>query len=367
MLTEQFIKKLKQTTSSTHFRKRMEEFVYFMEQSIGGERFIDVLQKIAFSYPLYTTTQGSDRVYNASDVQALALDFYQDFDSSLGIRAEAILSNNNPQIHAELSDSYTSHGYVNHCDNNDYITLRCELDNSISSSIILVHELSHALSNNLTILAKLSKKLINSKDESVSRTIKNHIRNLSCLKPIRRDAVGEIESHIFELLYCDYLLQKGLVSEDYVHSFHNLNQVSMYNNILTLVEDYTCIKSITYPINKMNLETNLAKSNISLGHLTDFYNRFMDIGFMFRHQLRYVVAEIIATDWFDKYSLSSPRTQSNMRTRLKKYLDSCYNQDVESACKLLLKKNLSTSVQDFIKIKNRSIITKDDYEEQKLL
>ena len=338
MIKTTHIDKLKIETSSPEFRKRMEEFVSFMEQPIDGRRFIDALRDIV-SQPVRFTKLDNIENLTLDEAKELVASFYASIDSNTGERVAQILNNNDPQVNLAIVEDtdVTPKGNVNHSGMNQYVTLNCTYDNTIYGSIVLAHETGHSISNNLTILAKLSQKMAQTPSSAIFESYLQHRRRLSSLKPLNRDAVAEIESHIFESLYCDYLLQQGVIDEEYIDNFQDMRQASLYNNILTLLEDYTCIKGLRYPITQENLQEQLTRSELPIGHIQDFLRRFEDKGFMFQHRIKYVIGEIVSTNWINKYhTTSSQRTRSQMKHRLLTYLDKCYSYDVESACKQLL-------------------------------
>ena len=369
IITDEHIEKLISETSSPTFLMRMEEFVSFMEQPIGDRKLIDILNDI-LAYPINNSILDDSEILTLTKAKKLVQSFYATFNEEVGARVKDILSNNDPEVKLAITENSesTSTGNVNHSGMDTYITLNCTYNNTLYGSIVLAHETGHALSNNLTILAKLTQKMIATSSPSTYNSYLKNRKKFSALKPLTRDAVGEIESHIFEDLYCDFLREHDIISEEYLENFKNTRAMSLYNNILTLIEDYTYIKNLDFPIDKDKITKKISSSGIPLGHIQDFTKRFNKHGFMFQHRIRYVIGEIIATDWMNKYnSAPTQRTKSQMKHRLVEYLDKCYSHDIESACSQLLKKEFSTVVQDFTKAHEYTDSLKEDYNEQNLL
>ena len=369
MVNNTHIEKLLNYTTSPEYMKRMREFVLFMEQPIGKKRFIHILREIISQPNRYATIDNSQTI-TLQQAKTMIVDFYRLFDIEIGNRVAHILNNEDNHIRLNITEDPQAipSGNVKHADMDTFITINCIFDNTIHGSTVLAHEIGHAISNNISILAKLSAKMAQTNKSSTYTSYSNHKDRLSSQKPLYRDAIGEVESHIFETLYYDYLLDKEVISNAFYDNLLSIRQNSLYNNILILLEDYQCIKNLRYPISMHNVNNRIHESKLPLGHIQDFLNRFEDNGFMFQHRIKYVIGELVTANWIDKYHAThTQRARSQMKHRLISFLNKSYAYDVDSACMQLLKQDFATITHEYAKTPRHNFLSKENNNEQTLL
>ena len=297
-----------------------------------------------------------------------------EFFNTLGLKdkVEAILLNKNPDYRVTIS-SKAKGSYVSHRGDNDWLDFSVQLGTTVESTSTIVHELSHALSQHHLKMLELVRKKLKAKttygENSQEYTVADHdVKEYSHLKErMDIDCVGEIESHIIEKLFMLFLIDKGIISEEYYQIFvDNLNK-SLRNNLVLILEENDIFNQIQYPISMPEFENvhNTLKQNKhynNLMHRMRFIAERKDMGrkdHHSSHMLRYVIAEVVSTLWIKKYLESSKEEQVEMIKEYVEYLNKTAALSLESAVPALLGegKTIYTVYADYIDYITNQTIT----------
>jgi len=244
--------------------------------------------------------------------------------------------------------------------------------------INLAHESAHVINGHYTKFSKLinkQNKIIN-KFGKDSKEFQNFDFQLykfinKATQPLR-DCITEIETHIVENLFLEFALNKNLISPEDKESYYRLNINSMRRDIAIILQENYIYSAIRY-IKECNNDTNneltekeyleLKEELISVNH-HDFIDRLNfiskrrknnDLINNCKYKFRYIVGNIFATVWIDKYKNSKKQEKQKMLEDYKLFLLNNHNYDLDSAMELLLpNETFETTVNKFVKLVNEN-------------
>ncbi len=282
-------------------------------------------------------------------------DFYKQLNPRLYKKVETIFDKNNPDYKVEIipnpNDERFGRSFAGHSGNNTYIYVQISLDGSVEGLRIAAHEAGHAISAHHTKKAELCKQ----KDE-------NEFKNLiSYLGRYQVDSIGEIESHIIEYLFMEYLVDKGIISNDAFKNFEAIRHNSLLNNIDLISEEYDILSHVSCPITADSFEQFIKKINTPLIKTDRFKSVMNRSKFMAerckknnthnaysQYRYRYVIGEIISTLWYEQYSQSSKEQKQEMINNFEAYLSQTDTADLETACHQLVGLGIGQTFDDYI-------------------
>ena len=314
------------------------------------------------------------RITNESSIN-LVLEFYE----KLGLKEklEPILSGKHPMFSTKISKNDES-SFVSHKFLDPKLTFNVGEMGTFYGIINLAHESAHVINGHYTKFSKLinkQNKIIN-KFGKDSKEFQNFDFQLykfinKATQPLR-DCITEIETHIVENLFLEFALNKNLISPEDKESYYRLNINSMRRDIAIILQENYIYSAIRY-IKECNNDTNneltekeyleLKEELISVNH-HDFIDRLNfiskrrknnDLINNCKYKFRYIVGNIFATVWIDKYKNSKKQEKQKMLEDYKLFLLNNHNYDLDSAMELLLpNETFETTVNKFVKLVNEN-------------
>jgi len=314
------------------------------------------------------------RITNEGSIN-LVLEFYE----KLGLKEklEPILSGKHPMFSTKISKNDES-SFVSHKFLDPKLTFNVGEMGTFYGIINLAHESAHVINGHYTKFSKLinkQNKIIN-KFGKDSKEFQNFDFQLykfinKATQPLR-DCITEIETHIVENLFLEFALNKNLISPEDKESYYRLNINSMRRDIAIILQENYIYSAIRY-IKECNNDTNneltekeyleLKEELISVNH-HDFIDRLNfiskrrknnDLINNCKYKFRYIVGNIFATVWIDKYKNSKKQEKQKMLEDYKLFLLNNHNYDLDSAMELLLpNETFETTVNKFVKLVNEN-------------
>lgn len=287
----------------------------------------------------------------------IVIDFFNSLDKDMGKFVKSILHEKNENYKLHITTEGGSH--AGHHGENEYIDIFVELKDTVDNLHQLPHELAHAMSGHHTQVLEYIKKLKEAEKTNDPQQIelaKNNLNKFtSSLGRYDKDCVGEIESHIVERLFYKYLLDNKIISKDDYKNYRYGAMNSFDSNLKQILEENKILNHLPCPI---TFEAALdyaqilqqAKSFELLGrmHTMSKPGRFQGSGqIKSEYAMRYVVAEMVASQWYDLYKASNEEEKQKMIKHFKKYLTKTGEFNVEDATKFLLNKSFAETIDGF--------------------
>lgn len=212
-----------------------------------------------------------------------------------------------------------------------YINLYGDLNDYITTA----HEISHALSASMQNLS------LNNYDPHAKLTEKSYEKDCMC----------EIESHITEKLFVEYMHNKKIFSDQDVKNYNDDVKEDMYFHSRLLSEELKIISVLPPALTIKSLSgyyENLKKSEDA--RLMRRFKRMCQgySNYNCYYVYRYFVAKIVADQWYKEYQSSPPQKQQNMLNTFQNYLEKTDQLNIESACQMLMGKNFETIASNYI-------------------
>ncbi len=347
--------------------------IFLNDKTFNGYSIVDMIYKMQHYVHSKKFNKINKRLTNESSIN-LVLEFYDKI--GLKEKLEKILTGKHPTFTTIISKN-SEESYVGHTGHDKTITFSVGEMGTYNGISILVHESAHALNGFYTKFANLLNKYNkmvktfgeNSKEaKDVDTSILNHINNS---KHPLNDCITEIDSHIAEMLFLEYAVDKNLISPEDKQVYNQMNINSLKNNIVqTILDDH-----IYYNIRKIKEESNnkfneitegeyfkLKEKLLSQKHGQDFIERLNFISkckssnikqYNCKHKLRYVVATIFSYVWIDKYNQSNKQEKQKMLQNYKSFLLKIDKLDLDNSLSLLLpNETYESTINKFAKIIN---------------
>ena len=286
----------------------------------------------------------------------LTIEFFKNLDEKLGALVESILSRKNKNYKLKIDPN--GHAHAGHNNKDDFIEIVVDLNGTLGGFVTLPHELAHAVSTHHTKLLDLVsniKTAEQTRDKQQFEKAENEFNIFTkSLGEYNKDCVGEIESHIVERLFYRFLLKNGVITDaDYqnyrveaMNSFNsNLNQVS---------EEYQVLSHLPCPITfdaaMEYAQKLLAKKSYNLlGRMHTMADPDpKHDAVKSEYAMRYIVAEIVATEWMEIYEQCNKNERQQMKQQFVEYLSKTADFNVEDATQFLLNKSLVQTIEDFL-------------------
>lgn len=333
-------------------------FNSFINHKIDGKSIMDNLKIIQSLLEIEKLKNIKfDKSY--SEQINIVKEFYKTYFPSISETIDSIIDNKNPDYNVVLQLGKSVHSSVGHSGFATKLNFVVGLDGSLEGMITLVHELSHAISAHHTETISQTK-AINSKD--LSNQEKNELIakfNEFCKhkSDFDIDCIGEIESHIVENLFVQYLLDKKIISQENYDTYFLSRKISLNNNLNLIFEENEIISNLPCPItyesvlkfiqNKHNEHSSNFKNIIN--RLKIMSERDEKSGKHSKYMYRYVVGEIVSSVWFDKY-LTNLKNKKEMLDKFISYLSNTDKLNINSASEFLINEDFMNCINDYINL-----------------
>lgn len=271
-----------------------------------------------------------------------AIEIVKNFYYSIGLKDEVdkiILDKSTYKL--DISNKNNS-SYVNQSGNNSFLDVVIGFNGDLIGLRNIAHEFAHAMSNHHLQRISLIKANKSIKDYNAKMGEFNH------------DCVGEIESHIIELLFNDYLCNQGLISIQDIENFNTAKLNSLFNNCKLIYEEKDIVESINHPITELKLKLYLAKCTLKgtarkqLDRIKFINERLkIDPNAFPKKRFRYVVGEIVSNNFYQNFINSNEDKKQKLLKTFKTYLTKTDSLTVDESVNMLVDKNLSQCFETY--------------------
>lgn len=310
---------------------------YLHESKFSGKPLIDVIHELKLQKKYIKKIPNEKNLHLPIEKQKdIVIKFYKSLNAELGKRVENIFNNTDLRYSINITQDLSKDcgGGVSTRDGSNLIHLDANLDSGIHGLRVLAHEISHALSS----LKTKAYDIMNNGSKKDLEDFFHHLGNFSV------DSIGEIESHIVEFLFMDYLTNQKLISKEDYQNFEDRRNNSTLNNIKTIIEESYIFDNIQPPITPVKFEKfekkiggiiKTKKYKKLMNRVINMYTRDEHSGYS-QYDFRYVIGEVVSSNWFEKYTISTPQQKQEMVNEFIKYLDHTHTMNLESSCADLL-------------------------------
>lgn len=237
---------------------------------------------------------------------------------------------------------------VNHIPGNEFLNMMLCLNGNLEDYIAAAHEMSHALSASMqnSLISNQFYKDIDDKNEDY----------------FKQDCICEIESHITEKLFCEYMYKKGKFNAEDCKNFNDKACEEQYFHSKLISEEEKIVSQIKYPITAKTL--NELYNSLQQQKNYHIVSRFKKMCYGYSdynscYVFRYFVAEVVADQWFKKYQSSNDNEKQNMLNNFQDYLDKTTDLELDSACQMLLGQNFDKIAINYVNdLKRKNIKAK---------
>ena len=319
---------------------------YLKNSRYGGISPIDQLRKIRKETEDFKKYDKEKSLkISQEELLQIVKDFYKQLTPELSQKVDSILDKENPnpnykiELITDPNDERFGRSFAEHSGNNAYIYVQISLNGTVEGLRIATHEMSHAISGHNTKKIELVKEL----DENKFMDYIHSIGKYS------RDCIGEIESHIIEYLFMEYLVDREIISNDDFKNFETIRHNSFLDNINLIREEYDILSHVNCPITVNDFEHFVKKINTPIFKTNRFKSVMNRSKFMAernqknnthnaysQYRYRYVIGEIVSTLWYESYCQSSKEEKQEMIDGFVDYLSQTDSLELDGACDKLL-------------------------------
>ncbi len=317
---------------------------YLQNSRYGGISPIDQLRKIRKETEDFKKIDREKSLKLSQDEQLQVVkDFYKQLTPELSEKVNSILEKTNPDYKVNIItdplDKRRGKSCVGHSGNNTHLDVQIGLDGTVEGLRVAAHEMSHAMSGHQTRKVEIVK-------EQDENKFMDFIRSLG---EYPRDCIGEIESHIIEYLFMEYLVDKEIILNDDFKNFEAIRHNSLLNNIDLIREEYDILSHVSCPITVDSFEHFVKKINTPIIK-TNRYKSLMTRSKLMaercpedntqddysQYRYRYVIGEIVSTLWYENYCQSSKEEKQEMINNFVEYLSQTDTLELDGACDKLI-------------------------------
>ncbi len=321
-------------------------FIHFLKNTkIENSSLLYIISELGANLHVSPSTPPPKLNITIDEMKALVIEFFYTLSNKLGDEVKALFTDGNPNYNINFinvpAKDHRSSG-VGHRDHNTYIDFTLYLHGGIvmDDLITLAHESSHAISSHH--LHDLELILNNSSQKEIDEYHSMRFQP-------EHDSVGEIESHIVEELFLEFLLKKKFVTTEFIDEYHNNKLLSMLNNINTVMEESSIISKLPCPITLNSLNALLNELQKDKNHtLIKRGERMFVDNPKCKHFFRYIIAQIVSDSWYELYLSADKKTKKEMIKTFEKYLNHTHEINIFRASEILLNNKLENTLMDYL-------------------
>lgn len=345
-VTEKYVQELNQVLR----RNKAHDYLHFLTETDGNNvSYLDLIVQLEEVIKVKPYQQEKKINLSVEEMTKIIEEFYSKYFPKKADMIQQILNRTNPYfidqdgnstVNFEKISSDENHtSSVGHSGNNPYLSFNVYLEDSIEDLRTTAHELSHAISSH-------EMKIVDAIKEKASKKV---FDRLTKDKSFESDCICEIESHIVEKLFNQFLLSKGILSEEDIKIYENNQKISLISELNLIREELDIIRQLPCPITKESLSALVEKLYKDKNfRLIDRIKKMHNISRNSQHMFRYIVGRVVAEVWFKTFK--ECKTNKERREMLKifqNYLNKTHELDLESACEELLGLDFTSIVEDY--------------------
>jgi len=339
------------------------------DRGINNKSIIDILLELEKEVQLQDVPKNINKRITFYTAKNLVLEFYEKLGLKLPV--EEIIEGKNP-IFKTIIDKSIGHSSVGHHGDETQINFQVGFNGTIESMLTIAHECAHAICGHYSSLAKLidEQNQIIAKFGNPSKELEDFNQNkfdkfMKSQGIFSHDCLVEIETHIVENLFIEFLINKGTITNEDAKIYHQGKNNSFRNNLKLIFEEntiYSLIREIKSKTNSKDETISadefkiLHKELSKIHHYNDHMHKLIFIsrrtspqvdeaGSYGQYRLRYVIAEIISTVWMERFLQSNKKEKAEMLKNFKEYLQNSEKYDIFSVLSVLIP---GTKIEDVI-------------------
>jgi len=320
------------------------EYLHFSH--IAGKPIIEVLKDLRFNTEeIEDIPEERNLNLTIKEQEKIVIDFYNSLNPNLGKQVDKIINKQDNRYIYNFTNNKNCEGNTGFRGSS---TQKIHVDVSSNGSILglrmLAHELAHAISAEKTTAYNI----VNNNGDAVS-----YFKHLGLFNV---DSISEIETHIVEYLFMDYLIDKEIINQDDYNLYLKDRRNAFIKHLNTNIEESFILDNLPRNFNMQDLEkfTNKIGKGIikskryhkTMKRLIHDYHRDQNKGYA-QYDFRYVVGEIVSTNWHEQYLLSNNQEKQEMINKFIEYLSKTDSFELSSACKLLLNTSIGDTITNY--------------------
>ncbi len=279
--------------------------------------------------------------YDEGQFNDIINQFFEKYFPSKATEVAQILNGTNPYFLDEEGKSHINFlppekgksSSVGHSGHNSYLEFNVYKNGDVFDLVTTAHEISHAISGH-------HKRIIDCIREGGSQ---EQFDSLTRNRGFGKDCVGEIESLIVERLFNQFLVDKGLLGEEDLRNYYNLQNSSLLCEINLLREESDVLKQLPCPVTKESLQKlteRLEKKGQTrlLERIEKMHDDDKSSPFMFR----YIVGRIVADLWMEEFLKTDEKEDKLKKFCL--YLENNEKLDLDDTCDYLLEIDAASAI-----------------------
>ncbi len=284
----------------------------------------------------------------------LVIEFYKGLDAKTGELVEQILTGKHADYKTQIGiDETLEHtkGNVGSGEDSAQIEVEVILNGTLDGPITIAHEAAHAISAHHVQLNKLE-------------TVKEKRKAAKFLNRYSVDCIGEVESYIIELLFVDFLLEKGVMQKDDYENFMAQRNNNLVNEIFQILQENDVVSHLACPITieafkEFEQKIKASKNYTAIMNRCRIMAECKDEHPSFaEYKFRYVVGEVVSTLWFENFKNCNASEQKRM---LKTFLDYVTTKTdhvgIEEMMHILLGSNVKETCEQYYDLKKNNTVT----------
>lgn len=280
--------------------------------------------------------------------EAYVTEFFSKISKDLGDKSRAIFSRQDDKYkitYHQVKEGDNNSSSVGHSDKNKHLDFNLYFHGTLDDMRTLAHETSHAMSAHHIKLIDLIRS--NAPDIEIREYLDKR-------KNFQYDCVGEIESHITEHLFNQFMLGKGLISEDDILDYSAREANSLINNLNLILEENEIISQLNCPVDFASVDKltkHLTKDNnqVLLDRIVKMKERDFSDNTHGKYRFRYVVARLVSDVWIERYNeCTNKQERQDMLDNFATYLSKTDNLTINEACQFLLGVELEKCAEEYM-------------------
>lgn len=312
----------------------------------AGKSVIEALKDLRFnSNEIIKLPKERNLNLSLEEQEKVVINFYTTLNAELGKKVKDIINKKDNRYVYNFASSEKCEGNTGFRGSS---TKKIHIDVTSDSSVLglrmLAHELAHGISAEKTTAYNITNN--NGDNES-------YFKHLGLFNV---DSISEIETLIIEYLFMDYLLNFKIINQQDYDLFLQDRQNSFTKHLNTNIEESFILDNLPRNFNMQDLEkfTNKLgkgiiksqKYHTTMKRLIFDFNRDPNKGYA-QYDFRYVVGEIVSTNWYNEYLKSNKQEQQDMIIKFIGYLSKTDTLELSDACKLLLNSGIGDAFTNY--------------------
>lgn len=312
---------------------------------INNKQIIELLKSLRNENINTVSTLSQERKLNLTikEQENIVIDFYTSINSIFGEQVYKIINNLDNRYVYNITTTQNTAGTMTYFRGTPKkIDVEIKTDGSILGLRNFAHEIAHAISQSRKSLYTLS-----NSNQSL-QSMFTHLGQFDV------DCIGEIESYIIEYLFMDYLVSKNIATQHDYDLFLNSRKISFNKCLDYIIDENYILDNLPKDSNMQDLKCFVQKIKSKSSNLYDrlmkrlifIYKRKNSLG-LSQYHFRYVIGEIVSSNWFEQYLKSNQQEKQEMTNQFISYLSKTDTVNLQDACQHLLNMEIDQTFETY--------------------